>query len=63
VPERPRELRVGKRRVPSEELVDESIEESFPASDPPAIGHSDRVGGPRKTRVELNAAQRHGKTA
>jgi hypothetical protein len=62
VPESPQELKVRERQAPSEELVDESIEESFPASDPPAIGHSDRVGGPRKTRVKSNAAKRREKT-
>jgi hypothetical protein len=41
------ELRVRKRRPPTEELIDESIKESFPASDPPAVGRSERPGAPK----------------
>jgi hypothetical protein len=33
----------------AEKALDEAIEESFPASDPPAIGHSNHVGAPRKS--------------
>jgi hypothetical protein len=29
-----------------DKALDEAIEESFPASDPPAVGHSDHVGAP-----------------
>ncbi len=31
-----------------EEVIDEAVDESFPASDPPAYGGSVRVGGPER---------------
>ncbi len=41
------ELRVRKRKPPTERIIDETIEDSFPASDPPAIGRTDRPGTPK----------------
>lgn len=41
------ELRVRKRKPPTERMIDEAVEESFPASDPPAVGRTDRTGGPK----------------
>ena len=39
--------------------LDEAIEESLPASDPPAVGHSDHVGAPRnRTSENVTAAKR-----
>jgi hypothetical protein len=37
------------------EKLDEALEESFPASDPVALGHSEHVGQPksRKNRIKL----------
>jgi hypothetical protein len=32
--------------VPPESKLDEALEESFPASDPVAIGHGERIGDP-----------------
>jgi hypothetical protein len=40
------DLKVRRRRPPTEDIIDESIEESFPASDPPAIGRSEHPGRP-----------------
>ncbi len=42
------ELKVRKRKPPTEDMIDETVEDSFPASDPPAIGHTGRPGTPRK---------------
>ena len=42
------ELKVRKRKPPTEDMIDEAVEDSFPASDPPAIGHTGRPGTPRK---------------
>lgn len=40
-------LRVRKRKPPTEAMIDEAIEESFPASDPPAVGQKVRTGIPK----------------
>lgn len=37
---------VSKRRPRSEEQVDEAIDESFPASDPPSFSRTARSGAP-----------------
>lgn len=39
---------VMKPRPPSEKSIDEAVEESFPASDPPAVGRKERTGAPAK---------------
>jgi hypothetical protein len=38
---------VMKPREPDEEMIDEAVDESFPASDPPAVGRKERTGGPK----------------
>jgi Ribbon-helix-helix protein, copG family len=37
-------------KMPPEETLDEALDETFPASDPVAIGHSERAGRPKKTK-------------
>jgi hypothetical protein len=39
-------LRTLKPRPPTEERLDDQIEESFPASDPPSLGRKERAGAP-----------------
>lgn len=39
---------VKKRPPRSEDSVDEAIEESFPASDPPSYSRTTRTGGPTR---------------
>lgn len=50
--------RPGKASLPSKastnEKLDEALDESFPASDPVAIGHSEHAGEPRKKRKKAS---------
>ena len=59
------ELRVHKRKPPTEKTLDQTIEDSFPASDPPAIGRSDRPGSPKDSpkKVDTQVESEHKQTA
>jgi hypothetical protein len=37
-------------RLPTEETLDEALDETFPASDPVAVGHSEHAGRPKKSK-------------
>lgn len=39
-------LRTLKPRPPSEERLDDQIEDTFPASDPPSLGRKEGAGAP-----------------
>lgn len=39
-------LRTLKPRPPTEERLDDQIEDTFPASDPPSLGRKERAGAP-----------------
>lgn len=43
---------VEKPRAPDEDMIDEAVDESFPASDPPAVGRRERAGSPTKRRTD-----------
>ncbi|MGH8499948.1 MAG: DUF2842 domain-containing protein [Methylococcales bacterium] len=45
-------------KVSAEAKLDEALAESFPASDPPAIGHSERVGDPSREPSRLKLRTR-----
>lgn len=45
-PTRPKKARI-RRRTRSEDEIDETLEESFPASDPPSWTLFARIGSPR----------------
>lgn len=55
---------VHKRRPRSEELIDETIDESFPASDPPSYSRTARSGAPRREgeTPEDTPGKSHGET-
>ena len=36
------------RKISTDAKLDEGLEETFPASDPVSVGHSEHVGGPKK---------------
>jgi len=38
--------RAEKQPGKADAALDEALEETFPASDPPAVGHTDHVGAP-----------------
>ena len=40
------------KRAGAEAMLDEALDESFPASDPVELGHSDHVGRPEETPVK-----------
>ncbi len=37
-------------KLPTEETLDEALDETFPASDPVAVGHSEHLGRPKKSK-------------
>jgi hypothetical protein len=43
--------RLRKARLKREAQLDEALKESFPASDPVELGHSDRVGLPKNRKT------------
>jgi hypothetical protein len=43
---------VEKLRKPNEAMIDEAVDESFPASDPPAVGRKERAGSPHKRQTD-----------
>jgi hypothetical protein len=56
---------VQKRPPRSEELIDETIDESFPASDPPSYSRTARSGAPvrgeKLNRVDCEPEEKSGK--
>ena len=54
--EAPKDSPAGRRPLTDDEKIDEAVEESMGASDPPAYGGPTRVGAPpkRKTKKKKN---------
>ena len=50
--------RLKEARLKQEAQLDEALDESFPASDPVAMGHSDHVGRPRQVRKRGHLSKR-----
>ncbi len=50
---------VEKPREPDEDLIDEAVDESFPASDPPAVGRKERAGSPRQRQTDQDKVLDH----
>lgn len=60
-------LRTLKPRPPTEERLDDQIEDTFPASDPPSLGRKERAGAPPgrsrvKPKHEVEQAAREKKS-
>ena len=52
----PRKSPPRKSRAEAEDKLDQELEESFPASDPPANTTPTSVGGPARSRAKRSAA-------